>query len=1394
MKCVPGLQPCPHRYYTWTGMPRKSPKANPAEGRVKDPKSPAMDGEPQPAPENTYCTIVGVGASAGGLEAFTEVLSHMPPDPGMALVLVQHLDPKHHSVLAELLARATPMRVVEIKDGITVKMNHVYVIPPNKTLILSNHTLRLLPKGPGLVQMPIDAFFRSMAEHEGSKSIGVILSGTASDGTLGLKAIKAEGGITFCQNEESAKYDGMPRSAIAAGCVDFVLPPKEIAHELVRLCRHPYVVQQPENLEPAMQELDFAEIFSMLRSATGVDFTFYKHATIRRRIQRRMALNRADTPEKYIAFIRQNRGELQSLYQDILINVTGFFREPGMFDFLKAKIFPVLCQDRKPDDPIRVWVPGCATGEEAYSVGITLLEYLRDHSIETTIQIFGTDLSEPALERARAGIYPESIAAEVSAERLQKFFVKTSGSYQITRPVRDMCIFARQNLTKDPPFSKLDLITCRNVLIYLGPVLQQRLMRVFHYALKPSGFLALGISETVGSSTEMFHAMDRKQRIYARKNTPAAVSLDLGAAPQDTHVATSPRKPEDWSSLADFQRKVDQLLLSRYAPPGVLVDSELKILEFRGRTAPYLEHSSGEASLSLMKMGRAGLGMEVLKLVQRAKSKDATVRSETLQLGRGESLRNARISVIPVRAPHSNDFQFVVLFEEVPSGKKDKGTKAGAKVGTASTATVRRISDLEQELGSTKLYLQSVIEEQEATTEELKSANEEIQSSNAELQSTNEELLTAKEELQSTNEELTTLNEEMQSRNAELAHINNDLSNLLSSVNIPIVMVGNDLRIRRFTPQAEKVLNLLPTDLGRPIGDFRPKVHVPDLERMFLDVIGHLKVEEREVRDEEGRYYSMWIRPYRTADNKIDGAVMALFDVTERKNLAEARYRRLFEAARDGILIVDWQTGEILDANPFVANLSGYSRSSLLGQKLWDSGLLTRTDLQDLAASMTDRQTWQRAVKLILRTGERVDVEIVATVYQEGERRVIQLHIRDLGRRDLGRRDSSRGGRADLVPQDAQKLQIVGRMAGTLARDFNNLLTSIIGYSNRVEHTLGAEHGVAAEIRAIRTAGEKAAELTRQLLAFGRSPMPSENSFNLNDMVSDLEQVVRVMLSDGMELRLTLSPEPVRLMGERFQVEQILLELVSNARDAMPRGGTLTIETRNESVDAKFTEEHPAVPPGEYGALLLTDTGEGGSQDRLSAPAFSLGRGAQVIEGLEGTIRAANGYYWSNTETGRGTTAAVYFLRETRRDDREGLEATGGHETVLLVDSDSAVRQLAASVLRDKGYAVHVATDGPDALRMTREDLQKVDLLVADIIMVNMSGAELGNRLLESHPNMKILYMTGDTEEKVSDYVTGNRRRILRKPFTPRELVNQVRHVLDEEWDANGGDADSDGG
>jgi len=846
--------------------------------------------------------VVGIGVSAGGLEAFSALLKSLPADTGMAFVLVQHLAPAYESMLTELLARATTMPVTEITDGLQIKPNHVYVIPPNANLGLLHGVLHLMPRNavPGHY-LPIDYFMRALAEDQGSKAIGIILSGTASDGVLGLKEIKAVGGITFAQEEESAAYNGMPHSAIAAGCVDFILTPAEIAAELGHLRRHPYITGakgKKAKAELPEGDEDLGKIFFLLRQFSGNDFTYYKPSTIQRRIKRRMLLNKIDRLGDYVRYLQRTPAEVEALFHDILIHVTSFFREPQTFDELANSVFPKMMQERSPDTPVRIWVPGCSSGEEVYSIAISLLEFLGNQASNTPIQIFGTDLDEQAINKARLAIYPEAISQTVSAERLRQFFVKVEQGYQINKHIRDLCVFSRQNVFKDPPFSRLDLISCRNLLIYLGAVLQKKVLPIFHYALKPNGFLLLGSSETIGRFADLFRLVDNKHKIYSKKTAPNDIHFDSGretmrhaVGPDNPAMST----PPVWDNL-DLQREVDRLLLKKFAPPGVVINEELEILQFRGHTGPFLEPAPGEASLKLLKMAREGLQMELHGAINNALQSNSGVRREGLHLYINGGSKTITLEVDPIRVPPESGRFFLVTFQE--QAPLAKAGKAKIPSGQAATSKSEALQRLQQELTASKEYLHSIIEQQEVTNEELTSANEEIQASNEELQSINEELETAKEELQSTNEELATVNDELASRNTDLELLSNDLGNLIGGLSTAIVMVDRELRIRRFTVEAEKRLNLIATDRGRPIVHIKPNIVIADIEQRLLRVIDTVTPEDLEVQDKDGHWYAVHIRPYQTADNKIEGAVLAYFDIDViKQSLAQAERARDFAEA-----------------------------------------------------------------------------------------------------------------------------------------------------------------------------------------------------------------------------------------------------------------------------------------------------------------------------------------------------------------------------------------------------------------------------------------------------------------------------------------------------------------
>ena len=964
---------------------------------ARAPASQPEEAPPKQTADNSF-PIVGIGASAGGLEAFTELLHHLPQTTGMAFVLVQHLDPTHGSVLREILSRTTKIPVIEVSDAMTVERDHVYVIPPNTNMALEGGTLRLMPRVLTRGQhMPINHFFQSMAGALGTRAIGVILSGTASDGAEGCNAIKVAGGITFAQDEDSAKYSSMPRSAINAGCIDFVLAPRQIAHELATIGKHPYVTRpSAEEVEPGKE---MSTLFTLVHRATGVDFTHYKQTTLQRRIKRRMVLHKIEKLADYLAYIKEVPGELDELYRDLLIHVTSFFRDTQAFDALRTVVFPELLHGRKASSgPIRIWVPGCSSGEEVYSIAIVLLEYLWEHAANLPVasatgkevQIFATDLSEQALDRARSGLYSESAIADVSPERLKRFFVRLDGGYQINKSIRDMCIFAKQNLANDPPFSNLDLISCRNLLIYLGPALQKRVVPTLHYALKPDGYLMLGESESLGSYADQFTLIDKKNKIYQKKRTNLLTAArlfthlsDMDYSLRKSDQGKLPKAPDTGFTV---DKEVERILANRFVPASIVVNEEMEIVQFRGRTGAYLEPPAGQPTFSLSKMAREGLLIDLRSALSKAKKESGTVRKEGVRVKTNGGFREIALEVIPIRTPGSSERFYVVVFLDPPPGSNlpPRGKGREQKPLRKESASARE-KELNYEVAQLREQLQSLIEERDTTAEEYKSANEEVLSANEELQSTNEELETAKEELQSSNEELTTLNEELHNRNAELSATNNDLVNLLANVNVPVVMVGYDLRIRRFTPPAQKLLNLLPGDVGRRIGEIRPNVDVDDLEKMVRETVDSAIAQEREALENNGIWYSMRVRPYKTWENKIEGAVISFQDIDAlKRTVEETRHYAdaLIENAREPILVLSG------DFRVTAANRAFYRGFQVSGEETEDRLIF------ELGNGQWDIPKLRQLLSETLTTNSRIDDFEVQHDFPHLGRRVMMLNAR----------------------------------------------------------------------------------------------------------------------------------------------------------------------------------------------------------------------------------------------------------------------------------------------------------------------------------------------------------------------------------------------------------------
>jgi two-component system CheB/CheR fusion protein len=728
--------------------------------------------------------IVGIGASAGGLEALSELLGALPSKAGMAIIVVLHLDPDRESHVLELLAKRTALRVVEAHDGLTIEPDSLYLIPPNATLTVVDGQLKLTKRPPAPARhLPVDALFRSLAHAHPDRTVSVVLSGGDSDGSLGSRAVKHGGGITFAQEPTSARVPSMPRNAIETESIDYVLRPSQIAHELLRLVRHPYLhsvasetlladVPDDQEEKPS-DELSLRRVFRRLRAAHGVDFTHYKRSTLRRRLARRMALQKVDSLTDYVALIEGDATEAATLHQDFLIRVTGFFRDPESFDALRETVFPQLCEGRSAKDPIRIWVPGCATGEEAYSIAICLLEFFGDRAPPEGLQIFGTDVSHSAIEKARAGYYLHSISDEVSAERLKRFFVKQDDQYRIAKNIRELCIFARQDVTRDPPFSRLGLVSCRNLLIYLDATAQRRVMQVFHYSLLPRGFLVLGPSESVGHASDLFELADKQHRIYTRKSAPSSGAF------RGTHRSSGayarPRDVDDNELPAildaeSAEREADRLLIARFAPASILIDDSLNILQFRGETGRYLEHASGTSSLNLNRVARPELLVEIAPAIQEARATGSEIRREGLNVG---EMRNISVEIIPLKRL-SSERCYLIVFDD-GFGRLNARREMAPVVSLTESEKDRRLAQAEREIVSIRDYLEATMEEHEAVREELRSAHEEVLSANEEFQSTNEELETAKEELQSANEELTTTNDELRDRNRELAALNAEL-------------------------------------------------------------------------------------------------------------------------------------------------------------------------------------------------------------------------------------------------------------------------------------------------------------------------------------------------------------------------------------------------------------------------------------------------------------------------------------------------------------------------------------------------------------------------------------------------------------------------------------------
>lgn len=1312
--------------------------------------------------------IVGVGASAGGLEAFIQLLGPIPPKLGMAFVLIQHLDPTHPSRLVEALARKTEMPVHEIQDGMMVEAGNAYVIPPNAEVSLLRGTFAVLPREhrPGKPALPIDVFFRALAADRRAQAIGVVLSGTARDGTEGLRAIKVEGGVTLVQDPETAKFRGMPESAVASGVVDLALPIPDLARELIRLARHPYMFAPGEEAESSPQpesDADWRKVLVALRDAVGVDFSEYKETTIRRRLARRMAVRKADTLRDYAVLLQENGEEAQALFDDILIHVTSFFRDAELFAALRARVFPEILKHKHAQDPIRMWVAGCSTGEEAYSLAISLCEFLGDTRSKRPIQIFGTDLSEAAIGRVRAGVYSDSAVSNLSPEQLQRFFTRVEDGYRIGKSIRDSCVFVRHDLTCDPPFAKLDLISCRNVLIYFNPALQQRCLETFAYCLNTTAFLVLGRSEGVSGSQELFSVVDKTNRIFARtavtrrlRHTGARMASTTGGATAALRMPAEPAVP-----AVDLSRQVDNLLLAQYAPPGVIVNERWEVLEFRGRTAPYLEPPPGQPQVNLLKMVRQDLLSELRVALGRAKKAMTTVRREGVQVDVDGVTRICNIVVVPIAgAPEPKERLFAVLFETVTLGPPVAARKR-RRPGGKPPRTDARGDAQEHELRATKEFLQALIGEHQQANDALASTNEELASSNEELQSMNEELETAKEELQSANEELTTLNDELQHRNLELNQLSNDVVNLLNGVEIALVIVDAGLRVRRFTPQARSTMNLLPADVGRPISDIRPNVSVTHLDQLITEVMETVTPKELEVQDPEGRWYRMQIRPYKTVDNRIDGAFLSLVDVDSLKRAQQdAEWGReysagIVEAIQVPLVVLD-DTLAVQSANAAFYEVFHVSPAQTEGRSLFALGGW-QWDADDLRARVGavlvgDTRFQNEKVEVeVRRLGKRtMSLSARPVRSSAGKAPLILLAIEDITDREHAERERDellyQAQAAEAEAEQATRAK--DRFLAVLSHELRTPLSALLLQVELLRRRAADGAGIDGNIDAIERAARIQARLTDDLLDVSRIVSGKlDLTLERMDVVAVVREAIEMVrpMAEGKSVALEAAiEESVGLvLGDPTRLRQVVWNLLTNAIKSTPEDGRITIGLDRVAghVRIEVTDTGTGITPDFLPRIFKVFTQADGAKSGGLGLGLAIVR--HVVEQHQGTVHAAS------PGEGKGATLTVMLpvLRDAAvrggvdglervrasaasRDPTQPLDLDGFR--VLVVEDDSETREPLVEMLSTTGAEVRAATSAAEAMQIFEQF--RPQLLLSDIGMEAENGHSLMRRIRDLGP------------------------------------------------------------
>jgi two-component system, chemotaxis family, CheB/CheR fusion protein len=1234
------------------------------------------------ADQASHVPIVGIGASAGGIEALKEFFGVMPADAGLAFVVIQHLNPNQPSHMATLLAKSTGMEVAQAEDGAAVEANCIYTIPPNKFLLVEGATLRLteIVKRDGL-RMPIDFFFRSLAQDQRENAIAVLFSGSGSDGTLGIREVHGAGGLVIVQDPRAAQFDSMIEHALATGMVDYTLPVREIPGAILRyLQRNHSAESQPD--EKATQD-GIDSILRLLASQGKNDFRCYKATTIHRRVQRRMGLKQIHELAEYHQLLSEHPEELERLSKDMLIGVTSFFRDPEVFEELRTSAVAPLVQGKNNGAPLRVWVAGCATGEEAYSIVMLFMEEMTRAQKSFKLQVFASDIDPEALKGAREGIYSESIVSDISEERLARFFVKRDGTYQVDKQVREAVTFASHNLLSDPPFLNVELLSCRNLLIYIEPEMQKRILNLFAFALKPGGYLFLGKSETPLEQSEMFEPVAKSARVF-RRNRAAGVALPdlmtprIGMAASSTYNVDKP-PPIKLSELNQ------QVLLKHFNASVVLIDQNGDIRHFYGPTRRYLSHPFGDASLSLFHMVQQRHASQFRLLVEQAGQQNRTVRLKRLEFTTDDAVELVDVTVTPIVERQSGATLFAVIFEgraAPQKGRSSRGREAQSETVSAG---------LEAENQSLREQLQAASDGFQVTHEELTAANEEVLAINEELQSTNEELVTSKEELQSLNEELITTNNQLTDKVEELGRTNDDLANFLNTSEVRTLFLDRKLCIRRFTPTATGLMNLLPLDVGRPLSHISNKLIDTDLVAIAAGVLKTLIPAEKETYTVDGQWYLLRCVPYRTADDLIDGVVYTFTDVTRLKRseqaMLEARSyaENVLNTMREPLVVLDSEL-KVVSANRAFYEFFQVSPEETeqrliyeLGDRQWDIPALRQlmeeilpTDgtIEDFEVAHEFPGIGIKVMSLNARpvdNHERTDIRfILLGVTDITERRQTE-HRQEEFSRELTRQVSLRTSeleeahrvslrdlkdRNQLEDQlrQAQKMESLGTLAAGIAHDMNNILNIIHGYSSMLAQGASSDE-IGESSAAITKTSERGAALMQQLLAVSRKVEPKLESVQLNPLIQELSKLVKETFPKNIELILELARELPPIMADPNQLTQVLLNLCVNARDAMPAGGRLTIKSCTADGEQLRDGE---VPAGPYVCVEVSDTGVGideSIRERIFEPFFTTkdiqqgtGLGLAVVYGI---VKGHNGWIRLQSKPMQGTTFSLYFPLES---------------------------------------------------------------------------------------------------------------------------------------------------